>query len=46
MENTHDQSGYGAIHTDLSKAFDSINLDPVIAKLGAYGFDAELLKLI
>ena len=31
---------------DLSKSFDTINHDLLIAQLGAYGFDTESLKLI
>ena len=36
----------GAILTDLSKAFDCLNHDLLIAKLRAYGFDHESLKFI
>ena len=46
-KNTLDQNGYGgAILMDLSKAFDTINHDLLIAKLGAYVFDTASLKLI
>ena len=36
----------GAILTDLSKAFDSLNHELLIAKLSAYGFDNESLEFI
>ena len=41
-----DRKGYaGAILMDLSKAFNTLNYDFLIAKLHAYGFSEESLKL-
>ena len=36
----------GALLADLSKAFDCITQDFIIAKLEAYGFHIDILKLI
>ena len=42
-----DKKGFpGAVLMDLSKAFDTINHELSIAKLGAYGFSKKSLELI
>ena len=42
-----DQKGYtGAVLMDLSKAFDMINHELLIAKLHAYGFSKDSLEMI
>ena len=42
-----DKNGYaGVVLTDLSKAFDTINDDFLIAKLNGYGFTKNSLRLI
>ena len=42
-----DNHGYaGAVLMDLSKAFDTLSHDLLIAKLDMYGFDKQALRLI
>ena len=46
-KNTVDNVGvFEALLTDLSKAFDCIPHDLIIAKLEAYGFQLDVLKVI
>ena len=37
---------FGALLTDLSKAFDCLSLEIIIAKLNAYGSNLAALKLV
>ena len=47
MEKIVDNGGvFGALLVDLSKDFDCIPHDLIIAKLEAYGFHIDALKLI
>ena len=40
------ENKYGALVTDLSKAFDCLPHNLMVVKLHAYGLSIELLKLI
>ena len=37
---------FGTLFTDLSKAFNCLSHELLIAKLDAYGFDKDTLKLV
>ena len=41
-----DKGGEGALFVDLSKAFDCLQHDLLLARLNEYGFDYKSLKLI
>ena len=45
-KNLDDKEYSGVVFMDLSKAFETINHDLLIAKLDAYGFGKAALKLI
>ena len=45
-ENLNKGGQCGALFLDLSKAFDCLQHDLLLAKLNAYGFDCKSLKLI
>ena len=45
-ETTDNSKAFGALLTDLSKAFDCLSHDLFIAKLHAYGLDLASLKIL
>ena len=46
MENSVDNSGaFGALLTDLSKAFDCLSHELLLAKLHASGFEKEISSI-
>ena len=45
-KNTSDKGYVSAIFMDLSKAFDTLNHNLFIAKLGAYGFERDSLSFM
>ena len=47
MEKSVDNGGtFGALFTNLSKAFDCLSHELLIAELDVYGFDKNALKLV
>lgn len=47
MKTILDDKGFaGTVWMDLSKAFDTLNHEFLIAKINAYGFNRDSLKLI
>ena len=45
-EATNNNKAFGALLTDLSKAFDCLSHDLLIAKLHAYGIDIDSLNIL
>ena len=45
-EATDNNKAFGALLTDLSKAFDCLSHDLLIAKLHAYGIDIDSLNIL
>ena len=45
-EAADNNKAFGALSTDLSKAFDCLSHDLLIAKLHAYGLDLTSLKIV
>ena len=45
-EATDNNKAFGALLTDLSKAFDCLSHDLLIAKLHAYGLDIDSLNIL